>query len=303
MANVTREFPNKLDHVLTGRPTSRGRGAASDLLRLVRWHSCVHAYWVLARLTAASATCTRRAHPHAVRGAHHAGQRRQELASISGRSPHVRAALRHGLAADAGRRATQPTTKHGRALAAHAASGQEPSQTRVARLSRRRALSGARRHASNSAFALELSRLEYAPRQSQRSQRSPTPVRGKARGLVRSGDADCPAWEPTARAPVAGLIEALCMSRVCGTSCEFRMARSFRTRAVAERTRKPALWSSCIVWPNARDLRFSHLDGLQPQPRWCGARWRAAFDAGDPRRACPSPTADAHLAASLRPYR
>ena len=51
IANVTREFPNKLDHVLTGPTDVKGPRALHPIFYgSFDWHSCVHAYWVLARL-------------------------------------------------------------------------------------------------------------------------------------------------------------------------------------------------------------------------------------------------------------
>src|SRR5262245_62532743 len=51
LANVTREFPNKLDHVLTGPQDVQGPRALHPIFYgSFDWHSCVHAYWVLARL-------------------------------------------------------------------------------------------------------------------------------------------------------------------------------------------------------------------------------------------------------------
>ena len=51
LGHVTREYPNKLDHVLTSSADAR---APSDLHPIFYgsfdWHSCVHAYWMLARL-------------------------------------------------------------------------------------------------------------------------------------------------------------------------------------------------------------------------------------------------------------
>ena len=50
LGHVTREYPHKLDHVLTG-PEAR---APSELHPVFYgsfdWHSCVHSYWLLARL-------------------------------------------------------------------------------------------------------------------------------------------------------------------------------------------------------------------------------------------------------------
>jgi len=51
LANVTREFPNKLDHVLTGPQDLRGpRHLHPIFYGSFDWHSSVHSHWVLVRI-------------------------------------------------------------------------------------------------------------------------------------------------------------------------------------------------------------------------------------------------------------
>ena len=51
LAHVEREFPNKLDHVLTGPDDVRGPRALHPIFYgSFDWHSCVHGYWLLARV-------------------------------------------------------------------------------------------------------------------------------------------------------------------------------------------------------------------------------------------------------------
>jgi len=50
LGHVTREYPNKLDHVLTGPEDVRGpRDLHPIFYGSFDWHSCVHGYWTLAR--------------------------------------------------------------------------------------------------------------------------------------------------------------------------------------------------------------------------------------------------------------
>jgi len=50
LGHVTREYPNKLDHVLTGPEDVRGpRNLHPIFYGSFDWHSCVHGYWTLAR--------------------------------------------------------------------------------------------------------------------------------------------------------------------------------------------------------------------------------------------------------------
>src|SRR4051794_39471844 len=51
LGHVTREYPNKLDHVLTGPDDARGpRDLHPIFYGSFDWHSCVHGYWLLATL-------------------------------------------------------------------------------------------------------------------------------------------------------------------------------------------------------------------------------------------------------------
>ncbi len=49
LGHVTREYPNKLDHVLTGEADALGPRALHPIFYgSFDWHSCVHGYWLLA---------------------------------------------------------------------------------------------------------------------------------------------------------------------------------------------------------------------------------------------------------------
>jgi len=51
LGHVTREFPNKLDHVMAGPVDVRGPRKLHPLFYgSFDWHSCVHGHWLLARL-------------------------------------------------------------------------------------------------------------------------------------------------------------------------------------------------------------------------------------------------------------
>ncbi|WP_380878822.1 hypothetical protein ACFB49_18810 [Sphingomonas sp. DBB INV C78] len=51
LGHVTREYPNKLDHVLDGPQAALGPRALHPIFYgSYDWHSCVHGYWLLARL-------------------------------------------------------------------------------------------------------------------------------------------------------------------------------------------------------------------------------------------------------------
>lgn len=51
LGHVTREYPNKLDHVLSGPPDAQTPAALHPVFYgSFDWHSCVHAYWMLGRI-------------------------------------------------------------------------------------------------------------------------------------------------------------------------------------------------------------------------------------------------------------
>src|SRR4051794_24484332 len=51
LGHVTREYPNKLDHVLDGEADALGVKALHPIFfGSFDWHSCVHGYWLLASL-------------------------------------------------------------------------------------------------------------------------------------------------------------------------------------------------------------------------------------------------------------
>jgi len=51
LAHVTREYPHKMDHVMAGPADVIGPRAAHPIFYgSFDWHSCVHGYWLLARL-------------------------------------------------------------------------------------------------------------------------------------------------------------------------------------------------------------------------------------------------------------
>src|SRR5712691_625066 len=51
LANVEREFPNKLDHVMaSAADVTSPRALHPAFFGSFDWHSCVHAHWLLARI-------------------------------------------------------------------------------------------------------------------------------------------------------------------------------------------------------------------------------------------------------------
>ena len=294
MANVTREFPNKLDHVLTGPQDVEGPRALHPIFYgSFDWHSCVHGYWVLARLLSPLRPLRERIRP-ADRPPRHPENVAAELAYL--RDPVRRSFERpYGMAWLL-------------MLGAELAQCSDPDGTRwrhtlaplvEAFVIRTRDFLGAAHYPvragmhSNSAFALILA-LDYA--RACGDSDLDEAVRHKALTWF-ADDADCPGWEPDGEDFLSpALTEALCMARVLDDH-EFRpWLQRFLPQLAGKRP--AALFVPAIV--NERsDLRFSHLDGLNLSRAWC---WRALASVllpEDPRRTLATGAAETHLAASL----
>ena len=104
LGHVTREYPNKLDHVLRGPDDVRGPRALHPIFYgSFDWHSCVHGYWLLCTLLRRFPELPEAARiARAARRAPHAGERRgrARVPRCAG-ARDVRAPVRVGVAVDA----------------------------------------------------------------------------------------------------------------------------------------------------------------------------------------------------------
>jgi hypothetical protein len=89
LGHVTREYPNKLDHVLAGPSDARGpRDLHPVFYGSFDWHSCVHGYWMLANLYRRFPTLPNAAAIRDLFDAHLVAERvAGECAYLAGRSP------------------------------------------------------------------------------------------------------------------------------------------------------------------------------------------------------------------------
>ncbi len=119
LAHVTREYPNKLDHVLNGPEDVRSpRELHPIFYGSFDWHSCVHGHWLLAHLLPDVPVASRRAtHPRPARPAVHRRSRcRRAGVSVTTVARGIRAPLRMGVAAHARRRAGPAREQRGAAV-------------------------------------------------------------------------------------------------------------------------------------------------------------------------------------------
>jgi hypothetical protein len=292
LGHVEREYPNKLDHVLDGFEDALAPRALHPVFYgSFDWHSCVHGYWMLARLLARF--------------------------PAMGPADEIRALFDRQLTTDKlgaelsylGRPSSRGFERpYGWAwllkLAAELKRFENPWAIAVAPLAEAFAgrFTGFLPRATypirtgthfNSAFALALAR-DYAV--ASRDDALLGLLWEKAVDWYGQ-DRDCQAWEPGGDEFLSpALMEAECMRRLLPAAQwldwfdgflpglgQGRPATLFRLATVSDRT----------------DGKIAHLDGLNLSRAWCGRNLASALPAGDPRRAALEAAAEAHLAASL----
>jgi hypothetical protein len=288
LGHVTREYPNKLDHVLAGPSDARGpRDLHPVFYGSFDWHSCVHGYWMLANLYRRFPTLPNAAAIRDLFDAHLVAERvAGECAYLAGRSPSferpygwawlLKLAAELGLHGSPEGRAWSAAIAPLAGLFAARFMAFLPLATYPVR---------AGVH-SNTAFALRLA-LDYPD----------TALHELLKDTARRwyvDDADCQAWEPGGDEFLSSaLIEAECM-RAALPEAEFRAWFS-RFLPLLGRAMPATLFLPVTV-SDRSDGKIAHLDGLNLSRAWC---WRAlaAFTVDPPaaRR-----TAQAHLDASLR---
>jgi hypothetical protein len=288
LGHVSREYPNKLDHVLAGPADARGpRDLHPVFYGSFDWHSCVHGYWMLAHLYRRFPAISNTPAIRSLLDTHLTPDRvAGECAYLAGPStqgferPYGWAWLLK-LAAEL----TEHVTPDGRAWSA----ALEP----LARIFAERFMAflplatypiRAGVH-TNTAFAARLA-LDYHDEA----------LRAALTDAVRhwySSDVDCQAWEPGGDEFLsAALIEAECM-RAALPEAEFRpWFAGFLPRLGHG---LPATLFTPAIVSDRSDGKIAHLDGLNLSRAWC---WRAlAAFTPDPDAAYR--TAQAHIDASL----
>jgi hypothetical protein len=292
LGHVTREYPSKLDHVLTG-PEDRAlpRALHPIFFGSFDWHSSVHAHWLLARLL--------RRYPDLagadrIRG-HFATAFTPDNVAVElawlGR-PFTRTFERpYGwawllmLAAELQnhRESWAATLKPLAEAFAQRFLDWLPKATYPVR-------SGVH---SNTAFALALA-MEFS--QVGNNAALAGAVTRKARAWYLQ-DADCQAWEPGGEDFLSpALIEAECMRRVLPAE-EF--ATWFSHFLPNLEQRKPRTLFQPVAVSDRSDGRIVHLDGLNLTRAWCWSKLASAVPASDPRAALMRDVANTHLEASL----
>jgi Protein of unknown function (DUF2891) len=296
--HVTREYPAKMDHVLTGpQDVQSPRALHPAFYGSFDWHSCVHGFWLLAKLVRLYPDLPRAA---AIRALFNA---QLTAANIAGELRYLQRPLQNSferpygwawllmLASELARHRTPEAAAWFEALLPLAL-------TLAARLKKYLLQLPypirAGTHA-NTAFAAALA-VDYA-------QVCGDPellqiVCSRTRDFF-GGDEDARGFEPSGNdfhSPI--LIEVECMRHALGKEDFLAWLERFLPMLQA---RKPKVLFEPVGVSDRSDPQMVHLDGLNFSRAWC---WRAlshALPADDPRRAMALETADAHIAASL-PY-
>jgi len=298
LANVAREYPNKLDHVMAGPPdVAAPHELHPAFFGSFDWHSCVHAHWLLVRVL--------KTHPDlpeagAIRAALDttltSANLEVEVAYL--RRPEARAFERpYGwawllkLAQDLSCWSDDDAHRWSRDLVPLAYMFAERYVEWLADATY------PIRHGvhTNTAFALAFA-LDYARDCDAQVLRDV--LEAKARAWYFD-DVDAPAaWEPSGVdffSPV--LIEADLMRRVLDAVAFGDWLARFLP-GIAQRD--PAALFTPAVVSNRCDPHIVHLDGLNLSRAWCWRAIAAALPAGDSRVAIATAAADVHQEAGLR---
>ncbi|WP_437543593.1 DUF2891 domain-containing protein [Sorangium sp. So ce367] len=296
LGHVTREYPNKLDHVMVGPEDVKGPRDLHPIFHgSFDWHSCVHGHWLLARIHRLFPGVPGAAPIRGLLDAQLTGEKvagelgyLQRPSSRGFERPYGWAWLLM-LAAELSRYETEEGRRWSAALAPL---GDAFAGRLLEYLPRATYPVRAGAH-TNSAFALALAQ-EYAA--VKRDERLSLRCAEAAR-VWYGRDADCQAWEPSQDDFLSpALMEAECMRRAL-PGPEFRgwFARFLPRAARGE----PATLFEPATVSDRSDGKIAHLDGLNLSRAWCWRSLAAALPEGDAVRARALDAAERHLDASL----
>jgi hypothetical protein len=294
--HVRREFPNKLDHVMNDAEDVRSPKELHPIFcGSFDWHSCVHGYWLLARVL--------RRHP----GVSSAGNIRDLFdtqftdSNVAGELAYLQQPNRgtferpYGwawilmLAAELAQAATDDGRRWAatfRPLASEFVArflGFMPKATYPIRTGTH--------YSTAFAFTLALEYADLLGNDQLRAAISGTAVRWYG------NDADCQAWEPGGDDFLSpALMEAECMRRIMPADDFAAWFGLFLPRLAM---REPGTLFTPVTVSDRTDGKIGHLDGLNLSRAWCLRSLAAALFATDVRRSLMLDAADAHIAASL----
>jgi hypothetical protein len=296
LSHVSREYPNKLEHVLTAASDLRSpRELHPVFYGSFDWHSCVHGYWQLARLLRRVPELPEAAAIHALFDAHLTTA--NVAVEVAYFEPPQRATFERPygwawilLLCDELR---QHETGDGRRWAAALQPLAEALSVRwLAFLPRATYPIRVGTH-YNTAFAITLS-LTYAEGCGDR-----TLARALRDAATRwyANDAGCQAWEPGGDEFLSSaLMEAECMRRVLPPA----VFASWLTRFLPDLAQgAPQTLFTPATVSDRSDGKIAHLDGLNLSRAWCWRHLAGTMTDDDPRLRLSLSAMTHHLSASL----
>jgi hypothetical protein len=296
LGHVTREYPGKLEHVLTGPDDLVTPRALHPIFYgSFDWHSCVHGYWLLARLLR---LCPELTEAQPIRELFATSFTREnvavELAYLS--RPFTRTFERpYGwswLLKLAAELQAHPHDESGLWSDALRPLAEAFAMRFLDFLPKARYPIRTGAH-SSTAFALALA-MDYALTSNDVALAS---VVTRAARNWYLNDADCQAWEPSGEDFLSPcLIEAECMRRVLPSEEFSGWFSRFLPRVVQ---REPGTLFQPVVASDRSDGKIAHLDGLNLSRAWCWSSLAGALDPSDPRAALLREAAAGHLQASI----
>ena len=296
LSHVTREYPNKLEHVLGGdHDLQSPRTLHPVFYGSFDWHSCVHGYWLLARLLRTVPALEPAAQIRALFDAHLRPECvATEVAYLAqpGRGTFERPygwAWLHMLAAELAQHGTDDAARWSAAL-------QPLADAMTARwlafLPRSTYPMRVGTH-PNTAFAIALS-LEYAERAGEHALAQ---ALREAATRWYTDDVDCQAWEPGGDEFLSpALMEAECMRRVLSAEAFAPWLSRFLPRIAHA---QPVTLFTPATVSDRSDGKIAHLDGLNLSRAWCWRHLAATMADDDPRRPVALDAAHRHIDASL----
>lgn len=296
LGHVGREWPNKLDHVMAGDADVLSPRALHPVFYgSFDWHSCVHGYWLLARLY--------RRFPQIPEAARIKSLFDEQLTEekIAGECAYLARAESRGFERPYGwawaLMLKGELLRHETDEAAHWSRAMQPlARAFVKRFEEFLPLADYPIRAgvhSNTAFALMLA-LDYAA--AARDGDFASLCKAKARDWY-ADDCDCPAWEPSLDEFLSpALMEAALMRAVLPAEefCSW-FARFLPRAAFGE---PQTLFTPARV-SDRSDGKIAHLDGLKFSRAWC---WHIILDGlpqADPLAARAKSAIDAHISSAL----
>lgn len=297
LGHLTREYPNKLDHVLNDAGDVKKPHELHPIFYgSFDWHSCVHGYWLLVRVA------KRFPELSVVDEIRMTIDRHFTESAVAGEVAYLQAPSRQGferpygwawllkLAAELNDWDHPDGRRWSVALAPLADVFAEwfleflPKATYPIR---------AGTHA-NSAFSLALA-LDYA--RAMPDGTLDALIRERAEGWF-GGDADCQAWEPGGEDFLSpALMEAELMRRVLPAHEFGSWFDRFLPRLWEQ---QPATLFSPASVSDRTDGKIAHLDGLNLSRAWCWRGIARALPIGDSRGPLAGATAELHLRSAIR---